>query len=94
MRVRCRGGDGEDREQMPACVEDVHRASKEAAARGRLELRQLGAGAKLQLARRAGVARGGAHFTYAKGCKKSGVGGLQSFNFWLLDFPSASTNAS
>ena len=65
MRVRCRGGDGEDREQMPACVEDVHRASKEAAARGRLELRQLGAGAKLQLARRAGVARGGAQLTRA-----------------------------
>ena len=80
MRVRCRGGDGEDREQMPACVEDVHRASKEAAARGRLELRQLGAGAKLQLARRAGVARGGAHFTYAKAAKKAAWAALKAFN--------------
>ena len=28
VRVRCRGGDGEDREQLPACIEHVHRAPK------------------------------------------------------------------
>ena len=91
VRVRCRGGDGEDREQLPACIEHVHRAPKKCtyaaldqrafgAARDRLELRELGAGREAAAsAGRVGVARAG--LTYAKGCKKSGVGGLQSFNF-------------